>query len=249
MKIVRNIVKIDEEKCDGCGICIPACAEGAIRLEDGKARLIADRYCDGLGACLGECPRDAISIVEREAAEFDEKAVKDLLKIQPSPRGSAGMTMECGCPSTEINTFASHGTAGVAKARAIGEAGFSELTHWPVKIRLVPPGASFLENADLLVAADCTPLACGNFHRDFLKGRAVLTGCPKFEDVDSHIQKFTDIFRESSVRSVTVLVMEVPCCHGLPRIVRTAMENAGKAIPLDIMIISRQGEINPDNTL
>lgn len=242
MKRLRTIVYIDEEKCDGCGLCIPSCAEGAIRLVGGKARLVADRYCDGLGACLGECPQDAISLVEREAEEFDEEAVEALQEartrsIEPSPA-----VMACGCPSSQITTFDAPGSCRSANEPVRQDGTASELTHWPVKIRLIPPGAAFLKNADLLVAADCTSCSSPCFHTEYLKGKILLSGCPKFDDTEACVQKFTDIFRAHHINSVTVLVMEVPCCQGMPRIVRTAMEQAGATVPLEVVVISRQGE-------
>ena len=244
MKAIRNIVEIDEEKCDGCGLCVPACAEGAIVIENGKARLVGERYCDGLGACLGECPQDAIRIIEREAEEFDEEAVEEHLKTQAAVKDQPfpeAPSLACGCPSSQMMSFAS-GTCTQANEPTTQTAVASELTHWPVQIRLVPPSAPFLENSDLLVAADCTPLAYGNFHRDFLKGKIVLMGCPKFDDTESYVKKFSEILATATVRSVTVLVMEVPCCQGLPHIVQTAMERTGKTVPLEVVVISRQGE-------
>lgn len=242
MKRLRTIVHIDEEKCDGCGLCIPSCAEGAIRLVEGKARLVADRYCDGLGACLGECPRDAIHLIEREAEEFDEEAVEALQMAREAPIEPAPAVMACGCPSSQIMAFDAPGSCRAANEPVQQEPADSELTHWPVKIRLIPPEAAFLKNADLLVAADCTAFASDAFHREFLRGKTLLAGCPKFDDLESCVQKFTDIFRTADINSVTVLVMEVPCCQGLPRIVRTAMEQAGAAVPLEVLVISRQGE-------
>jgi NAD-dependent dihydropyrimidine dehydrogenase PreA subunit len=243
MKVKRKIIRIDEEKCDGCGSCVPACAEGAIKIVDGKARLVAEKYCDGLGACLGECPRDALRIIESEVDEFDQAAVDKHIKSPQDPQISDGPVMACGCPSTLIQSFASPPSCEEVNRPAVQTNITSSLSHWPVQIRLVPPTAPFLKEANLLVAADCTPVAYPRFHNDFLKRKVVLLGCPKFDDTEAYIQKFEQIFREADIRSVTVLVMEVPCCQGLPMIVRKGMEMAGKEIPLEKVVISRSGNI------
>jgi Pyruvate/2-oxoacid:ferredoxin oxidoreductase delta subunit len=237
MKTFRNIIEINEEKCDGCGQCVIACAEGAISIIDGKARLISDKYCDGLGLCLGECPRDAISIIEREADDFDETAVEEHLKITKIEEPA----MACGCPSALIQSFS---PSSVKENKPDSRKGStSALSHWPVQIHLVPPQAPFLKGADLLVAADCTPIAYPDFHRDFLEGRVVMTGCPKFDDDQAYIDKFTQIFEEADIKSITVLVIEVPCCQGLPVILQKAMERAGKKIPLEKIVIGTSGKI------
>jgi NAD-dependent dihydropyrimidine dehydrogenase PreA subunit len=200
MKIKRKIIEIDPERCDGCGLCVPSCAEGAIRIIDGKATLTAEKYCDGLGACLGECPNDALHIIEREAEDFDEQAVEEHLK-----------TIKTAAP--------------------------------PQAETKLPPNAPFLKNANLLVAADCTPLAYPSFHQDFLRGKVVMMGCPKFDDVQEYVQKFTDIFNTADINSVTTVTMEVPCCSGLPWIVKQAMEKAGKNIPLAERVIGIRGNV------
>jgi Fe-S-cluster-containing hydrogenase component 2 len=241
MKSIRKIIQIDEEKCDGCGLCVPSCAEGAIRVVDGKARLVAQKYCDGLGACLGECPRGALSVIDAEADPFDEAAAKAHVHAQEPDR--AGKTLPCGCPSTLMQTFAppkSCDQANIPVSRAAS--GVSALAHWPVQIRLVPATAPFLQGADLLVAADCTPVAYAGFHDDLLRGKTVLLGCPKFDDAEAYIDKFASIFATAGIKSVTVAVMEVPCCQGLPVIVRRAMAKAGKEIPLSVVVISTRGE-------
>jgi NAD-dependent dihydropyrimidine dehydrogenase PreA subunit len=252
MKVKRKIVEIDQERCDGCGICVPACAEGAIEIINGKARLAAERFCDGLGACLGECPNDALRIIEREADEFDEAAVEEHLegKAEATAQAEAGNgaqkapAMACGCPSAQIQSFVRETSCHKASAPAVqGRADLSSLSHWPVQIRLVPPTAPFLKGADLLVAADCTPVAYPNFHQDFLEGKVVMVGCPKFDEGEAYIQKFADIFRTAGIRSVTVLTMEVPCCQGLPMMVRRGMDAAGKKVPLEQVVISTRGEI------
>jgi Pyruvate/2-oxoacid:ferredoxin oxidoreductase delta subunit len=231
MKVMRKIIEIDEERCDGCGECVPACAEGAIEVIDGKARVVAEKYCDGLGACMGECPNDALHIVEREAEDFDEEAVEKFLKEkerkQPLPPAGAG------CPSTNIQTSIPEGS----------NKGASNLTHWPIQIHLVQPQAPFLKGADLLVAADCTAFACAGFHQDYLMGKVVLIGCPKFDDREAYIQKFTDIFKTAEIRSITVVVMEVPCCSGLPVMIQNAMKAAHKEIALETVVISTRGEV------
>ncbi|MGB9698237.1 MAG: 4Fe-4S binding protein [Thermodesulfobacteriota bacterium] len=243
MKIIRKIIQIDEEKCNGCGLCVPSCAEGALQIIDGKARLVAEKFCDGLGACLGECPQDALHIIEREAEDFDEKAVEEYLHTKAASLSPEPLTMACGCPSSQIQSFAPSPTCAEANQPAYLAQQKSALTHWPVQIRLVPPTAPFLKGADLLVAADCTPLAYPNFHRDFISGKVVMVGCPKFDDAHDYVQKFTDIFNTAGIKSLTVVTMEVPCCQGLPMIVRKGVELSGKKIPLEQIIISTRGEI------
>ncbi len=243
MKVNRKIIEIDEELCDGCGQCVPSCAEGALQVVDGKAKLVADLYCDGLGACLGECPTGALQIVEREADEFDEEAVEEYLSSKSQEEPVEEATMACGCPSTQIQSFASATSYEEANEPAVQEIQDSALSHWPVQIKLVPPTAPFLKGADLLVAADCTPVAYPNFHQDFLKGKAVMVGCPKFDDVQEYVQKLADIFSTAAVRSVTIVVMEVPCCQGLPIIVERGMEAAGKNVPMEKVVISARGEV------
>jgi len=242
VKIKRKIIEIDEERCDGCGQCVPSCAEGAIQIIDGKARLVAEKYCDGLGACLGECPQGALSVVEREAEGFDEEAVEKHLQSKDSVAPPADATLPCGCPSAQLQTF--FPTLQPDSSVCSGAGGRSSaLSHWPVQIRLVPANAPFLKGADLLVAADCAPVAYPHFHTDFLKGKVVLVGCPKFDDVQGYVMKFVDIFRQADIRSVTVLVMEVPCCQGLPAIVERAMKMAGKKVTTEKVVISPRGQV------
>ncbi|NIA15961.1 MAG: 4Fe-4S ferredoxin [Nitrospiraceae bacterium] len=237
MKQIRKVIEIDEELCNGCGECVPSCEEGAIQIIDGKAKLVADKYCDGLGACLGECPTGALRIVEREAEVFDEEAVEEHLKVTRAP---AAPPTPCGCPSAQVKTF-----AGVAapNAPADDQPAASALSHWPVQIRLVPPTAPFLNGADLLVAADCVPVAYPRFHQDFLKDKTVMVGCPKFDDMALYTQRFADIFAANDVKSITAVVMVVPCCQGLPVIIAQGMRQAGKQIPMEIVTISIEGEI------
>jgi ferredoxin len=236
MKSTRKIIRINEEKCDGCGLCIPSCAEGAIRLVDGKARLVAEKYCDGLGACLGECPQGALAVIDAEADPFDEAAAKELMR-------TGDKTLPCGCPSTLMQSFAPQTVCDKVNVPVSQPASsVSALTHWPVQIRLVPPSAPFLKGADLLVAADCTPIAYPRFHDDLLRGKTVLLGCPKFDNAEEYVKKFAAFFETAAIKSVTIVVMEVPCCQGLPVIVRKGMVLAGKEIPMEIVVISTRGE-------
>jgi Fe-S-cluster-containing hydrogenase component 2 len=249
MKVLRKIIKIDDELCDGCGNCVPSCAEGALEIIDGKARVIADLYCDGLGACLGECPTGALSIVEREADEFDEKAVEEHLAKQTDDAPPTMPMVSGGCPSARLQTFAPREAAPFPNASraveqpAAREQSESALSHWPVQIMLVPPTAPFLKNADLLVVADCVPVTYPDFHRDFLKGKAVMMGCPKFDDAQHYIEKFSQICKVSGIKSITNVVMEVPCCSALPMIVQKGMQLSGVKIPMEEVVISTRGKI------
>jgi ferredoxin len=229
VKVKRKIIKIDDELCDGCGACVPSCAEGAIEVVDGKAKVVAEKYCDGLGACLGECPKGALTVEERVAEEFDEEAVEEYLSTKKDEEPIQELVMACGCPSSQIKTLMPEEQ--------------STLSHWPVQIKLVPPTAPFLKGAHLLVAADCTAVAYPNFHRDFLKGKAVMIGCPKFDDVQEYVEKFAQIFKVANIKSVTIADMEVPCCSALPRIVKRGMNMAGKSLPMEEVVISSSGEI------
>ncbi|ACN17119.1 ferredoxin (4Fe-4S iron-sulfur cluster binding protein) [Desulforapulum autotrophicum HRM2] len=249
MKIMRKIIEIDEEKCDGCGNCVPSCAEGAIEIIDGKAKVVKDQYCDGLGACMGECPQGALTLVEREADAFDEEAVEAFLKSKD--KNSAPASSGCGCPSETLHTFSTLDESACQTANKpviMGESA-SALGHWPVQIRLVPPTAPFLKDADLLVTADCVPIAYGSFHQDFLKDKVVMMGCPKFDDKDAYVEKFTQIFAGNTIKSITVLIMEVPCCSGLPGILERAMALADKKIPMTKTVISARGEIVKPNKI
>ena len=246
-KLLRKIVRIDEEKCDGCGLCIPACHEGAIQLVDGKARLVSDRYCDGLGACLGECPQDAITIEEREADEFDEEAVEQRLHTQeatPQPHAAhaahaAHPPLHGGCPGAAAMQFA---RPAQTEDSDNGSARQSQLAQWPVQLSLVPPNAPYFEGAELLVTADCVPFAYADYHRDFLKGKAVVVGCPKLDDIEFYRDKLTAILQASNVKSVTVLHMEVPCCFGIVAAAQQAVAASGKDIPFETVTIGIQGD-------
>lgn len=240
MKVQRKIIQIDEERCDGCGQCITGCAEGALQLVDGKARVVADKYCDGLGACIGECPTGALAIIEREADEFDEVAVEALLgKTHEKTSPPAG-----GCPSARLQMFSPPSVCEKANLPASMEAGEeSFLWHWPIQIRLVPSNAPFLHGADVLVVADCVPVAYPSIHKNFMKGRAVMMGCPKFDDAQSYIDKFAKICTHAGLKSITVLSMEVPCCSGLPMIVKKGLQISGATIPLTEVVVSIKGKI------
>lgn len=230
----RQIIRIDQEKCDGCGMCVPSCAEGAIQIVEGKARLLADRFCDGLGACLGECPRGALTIEEREAEEF----------VGPAP-GAEHAAAPAAAPAPPAEAFVCPGSRMQQFSRPAAEVagGASALGHWPVKLRLVGPKAPFFKDARLLVAADCAPFAAGDFHSRFLQGQAVVCGCPKFEDVEASAAKLADILRHNEVREITIVNMEVPCCFGLVQIVRRALEAAGKDLPVAICTLGTTGQV------
>ena len=240
MKVLRKIIQIDEERCDGCGQCITGCAEGALQLVDGKARVVADKYCDGLGACVGECPTGALTIIEREADDFDEAAVEALLgKSHSKASPPAG-----GCPSGRLQLFSSSSSCEKANLPVSLEPGEdSFLSHCPVQIRLVPANAPFLHGADLLVVADCVPVAYPSIHKDFMKGRAVMMGCPKFDDAQSYIDKFAKICTHAGLKSITVLSMEVPCCSGLLAIVKKGLQASGATLPMTEVVVSTKGKI------
>lgn len=241
----RKIVQIDEAKCDGCGLCVPSCQEGAIRIVAGKARLVSDTYCDGLGACLGHCPRGAVSIVEREAAPFDEAAVAR--HAHAVPASLPVVTAAGGCPGTAARQLRTPGRTAAIRAEMGDTASQAEppsrLANWPLQLHLVPPQAPYLRGADLLLVADCVPLAYAGFHGRFLDGRPVAIGCPKLDDTQAYVQKLAQILRVAALRRLTILRMEVPCCSGLVHIARAAMETAGTQVPLDEVTISIQGQI------
>jgi Pyruvate/2-oxoacid:ferredoxin oxidoreductase delta subunit len=274
MTNVRSIIKIDEEKCNGCALCIPNCPEGALQIIDGKARLISDLFCDGLGACIGHCPEGAITIEEREAEPYDEKKTMvnivkhgentilahlihlkehgetDLLSQAveyleqnnipvPSLEKPAPFPASGGCPGSQIMQFNQPTTEAEETA---GPAMASQLTQWPIQIHLVPPNAPYFQDADLLVTADCVPFAYADFHRDLLKGKIVLVGCPKLDDPQFYIEKLTRIFASNNIKSITCAHMEVPCCLGLAHIIKTALENAGKDVPYEDVTIGIKGE-------
>ena len=240
MKKIREIILIDEEKCNGCGQCVPSCAEGALEIVNGKARLVAERYCDGLGACLGHCPTGALTIEQRESDPFDEHAVEELLASQQP--ATAREEMACGCPSSMSAVFTPRSRSATETERT------SALSHWPVKIILANPHASFLENADLLIAADCAAVAAPDLHDSHLPGKVVLIGCPKFGDTAQVEEKLSDIFAGNALSSIQVLRMEVPCCRNLEQIVQNAQRRAGTDFPIRFLVLSREGRLVESET-
>jgi ferredoxin len=261
-KTTREIVRIDEELCDGCGLCVPACAEGAIQIVDGKARLVSEIYCDGLGVCLGECPQGAISIEERPAEEFDAGAVEERLREAGREAGSrrhehAGPEAPAasrdagghafGCPGARTMDLRRKAEEECVEPEATFEGKLkSALSQWPVKLYLVSPNAPYFQDAELLVTADCAPLAYAAFHPDFLRGKAVVIGCPKFDDLALYREKLTAILRANDIRKVTVMHMEVPCCFGLVQAAREALAASGKDVPFENVTVSIRGEAAVD---
>ncbi|MDL2289703.1 4Fe-4S binding protein [Clostridia bacterium OttesenSCG-928-F22] len=252
--MIRKIIKIDEEKCNGCGLCAQACHEGAIGMANGKAKLLRDDYCDGLGDCLPVCPTDAISFEEREAAEYDEAAVKANMKkagkvppISGCPGSNAHAIMReeealaCGCPGSQSKEIQRE-TQNAPTVSAGHQEVLSQLSQWPVQIKLVPVNAPYFSNARLLIAADCTAFAYGNFHERFIKNHITLIGCPKLDEGD-YTEKLTAIIKENDIKSVTVVRMEVPCCGGIVNAAMNALKNCGKMIPWQVITISTDGQI------
>lgn len=243
----RKIVRIDEEKCNGCGLCIPNCAEGALQIVDGKAKLMSDKFCDGLGACLGHCPQDAIIIIEREAEDFDERAVEVRLhkkkEVIPEPQPKPEPVPFMGCPSSMAMHF---NVPESKREESFAIPSVSMLSQWPVQLKLVPINAPYFQNADFLVVADCVPFAYSNFHQDFLKGKVVVVGCPKLDDIQYYKEKLTEIFKTNSIKSITVPYMEVPCCFGLVKATEDAIVASGKKIPFKKVKIGIRGEIKPE---
>jgi len=249
--MLRKIVKIDPDKCNGCGDCVPSCAEGAITIINGKAVLAAENLCDGLGACLGECPMDAISVEEREADEFDEVAVekhlvaqgKPVPQHQHTPQPSAPVHHHHaggGCPGSRAMSFDRPQETQSAAATGSRQ---SQLGQWPVQLSLVSTTAPYFQGTDLLITADCVPVAYAGYHEDFLKGKAVVMGCPKLDDNNFYQQKLTELFTKSDVKSITVLKMEVPCCGGIAVAARQALAASGKQIPYKEITIGIKGDI------
>jgi len=271
--MLRKIIQIDDEKCNGCGLCIPDCPEGALQIIDNKARLVSDLFCDGLGACIGHCPRGAISVIEREAEAYNEEIVmrekiipkgentikahlkhlkdhneSEYLKTALKVLEEAGISIEldeeeesCGCAGMCPGTIAQE----ISKDdEDISASVPSQLRQWPVEMHLLNPAAQYFKNADLLVAADCTAFSYGDFHKDFIKGRVVIIFCPKLDHAyDEYVAKMSAIFERNDIKSVTIARMEVPCCGGTTAIVQEALKQSGKNIPLDIKVISIEGEI------
>ena len=245
----RKIVSIDETRCNGCGLCVSACHEGAIQMIDGKARLLSDSYCDGLGDCLPACPVDAIQIVEREAADYDEAAVaarmaaaKGHAAPAPAPAPAAAKPpLPCGCPGQMAKSIAPKPAAAPAPDAPAG-APVAQLGNWPVQIKLVNPRAPYLQNAALLVAADCTAFAYADIHRKFMRNKVTLIGCPKLDEGD-YAEKLAAILQANDIKSVTVLRMEVPCCAGIANTTMRALQASGKMIPWQVVTISTDGAI------
>jgi Pyruvate/2-oxoacid:ferredoxin oxidoreductase delta subunit len=238
-KVKRKIIKIDEEKCDGCELCIPACPEGALQIVDGKAKLVKENFCDGLGACLGECPQGALSIEEQEVEEYNEEGVIAHLKKSPKLLEKHLKHLKehaheiTACPSAQMLHWERKEEEVKEK---VGVS--SELRQWPIQLHLVPPDAPYFQNADLILVADCVPFAYANFHTDFLKGKSIAIGCPKLDDIDAYVNKIEQIIENSNIKSLKVVHMEVPCCHGLVHIAKEALSRSGKDIPFESVIIS-----------
>jgi Fe-S-cluster-containing hydrogenase component 2 len=236
-KILRKIISVDEAKCNGCGACIDSCAEGALALVDGKARLVKEIYCDGLAACLKDCPQGALSIIERAAEDFDEEATREhLQEIKNHEHNTA-----CNCPGSALRQFEKP-----ASSQSVRQE--SELTHWPVQLTLVPPGAPFLKNSDVVLLADCVPVAYPNLHQDFLKDHSVLVACPKLDNFEAHLAKLTGILEQAHIRSLTVVHMEVPCCSGLTYMAKKALADSGVDIPFKEVTIGIRGNIKEQLT-
>ncbi len=244
MKKTRKIIEIDENKCDGCGLCILGCAEGALKLIDGKARLVGDIWCDGIGACIGQCPQGALTIIEREAEEFNEEAVEQHLrtKQQHGAVSSGPATLACGCPTSSIMTLTPKKLSNDQKENPCAEMS-SQLGHWPVKLQLLSPAAPFLKGSDMLLMADCCGVAGPTLHNKLLKGRTVAIACPKLDDVEKHISRLAEILAQATPKTLTVVHMEVPCCTGLVHVAIEALKRSGVNIPMKHTVISRGGEI------
>lgn len=255
---LRNIIQIDEDLCDGCGECVPSCAEGALRVIDGKARLVSDVLCDGLGACLGECPTGALTVIQRQATEFDEAAVAAHVMAASDPRASAvkpvrpshaSQLPHSGCPSAEVRMFplVDKTPRGVPQPPSSPASG-SKLRQWPVQLHLVPPTAAFFQGRHVLLAADCVPVAVGDFHASFLDGRGLAIACPKLDQqLDVYVQKLAAMIDQAGILSLTVAIMEVPCCGGLVRLAEQALAAASRTVPLRLVKIGIRGDILVDH--
>ncbi len=249
----RKIIKIDEEKCTGCGLCVPGCAEEAIKIIDGKAKLVSDVFCDGLGACIGECPEGALTLEERDTDPFDEKLVQETIARKkpedtPSHQDKTAsqnlnvMSPAGGCPGSAHTVFEqkSQSVSGNAKAGALP----SELTHWPIQLHLVNPAADFFRGKDVVLAADCVAFASGDFHTRFLKGKSLTIACPKLDEgQDEYVEKIRRMVDEAMINTLTVVMMQVPCCRGLMQMAQAALQKAARKVPLKAIIISIQGDV------
>ena len=238
--MIRRIIEIDEDKCNGCGLCADACHEDAIGMVDGKAKLLRDDYCDGLGDCLPNCPTGAISFVEREAAAYDREAVEANMKkkAQMAAKDKEEKPVFHGCPGTRMKMINHKEEVQTEQSVHVS----SQLSQWPVQIKLVPVNAPYFKDANLLIAADCTAYAYANFHQDFIRGKVVLVGCPKLDSVD-YSEKLEEIIQSNNISSMTVVRMEVPCCGGLEMAAKKALQNSGKFIPWQVVTISVDGKI------
>jgi len=239
--VVRNIVKIDEEKCDGCGQCVDACVEGAIEIIDGKAKLVSEVYCDGLGACIGHCPQDAITVEQREADEFDEEATKTHLAEKINSQQQSDFV----CPGMMAQKLREKSKPTESESVSVR----SQLSHWPVQLKLVSPHAPYFANADLLLVADCVPFAIGDFHSRFLKDNSIVVGCPKLDDAEFYIEKLAQILKANKLNSLTVIHMEVPCCFGLTNIACGAIARCGLKMPFKDVTIGLQGNVSKTKTI
>ncbi|KUO65874.1 MAG: (Fe-S)-binding protein [Gracilibacter sp. BRH_c7a] len=246
----RKIIEINQEKCNGCGLCVNACHEGALQMVNGKAVLIGDEYCDGLGDCLPECPTDAINIIEREAAEFDvelvqerQKALQELESVQSVKLEAKPEPSPCGCPGTRAQTIQKAVNTPKTTTVTVDEERPSQLRQWPIQLNLVNPNASYLQEADLLIAADCTAFAYASFHEKFMKDRITMIGCPKLDDNNYYTEKIAQMIKINNPRSIKLIRMEVPCCGGMVRAVKDAMLKAGIVVPYSEVTVSANGEI------
>lgn len=246
--MIRKIIKIDEEKCNGCGLCVPGCAEEAIKIINGKAKLVSDVYCDGLGACIGDCPEGALSIEEREAEAFDEEAVRAAIEARRNQERPALVSLTAApvaggvCPGTAHAVFGRPDHNRTAEPAAGSQP--SELTHWPVQLHLINPAAKFLQEKDVVLAADCVAFTLGDFHSRFLKGKSLAIACPKLDSgLDEYIDKIRRMVDEAKINTLTLVIMQVPCCSGLLQIVQTALQKASRKVPLKVVVISIQGDV------
>lgn len=242
----RKIVRIDEEKCNGCGLCIPNCAEGALKIIDGKAKLVSDVYCDGLGACLGHCPQDAITVIERAAEDFDEEAVKERLKAlshEEEKIMQEGSKMHNhdrgGCPGSQAHDFRDKDTKGDESGKRE-----SQLRQWPIQLHLVSPMAPYYQKADVLLSADCVAYTVGDFHKDYLKGKSLCIACPKLDEgQEVYAEKIQSLIDDAKINTLTVMTMQVPCCAGLVATAQSGASNAKRKIPIKSIVLSLQGDV------